>query len=730
MTPSSRHRLRLGHHAAWSLFAAAVATFAQAQTTPPPAPVRTVTDTYFGVPVPDPYRYLEDMKNPETVAWIKAQADFTRATLDRIPGRAALLKRIAELGDAVPARVSSVQVNNGHYYYLKRLAKENIPKLYVRAGLAGKERLLVDPEAVKDARGRHFAIDYFAPSPDNRYVAYGISPGGSAESVLHVLEVAAAKETGEAIDRAQFGPPSWTDDNRLLYNRLPKLAPDAPRSDKFLRSSVYVHAIGTDPERDRAILGPGIAPGIAFDPLSTPIVFTAPGSAHVIGIVGNGNQREVALYAAPVASLAQGVPAWRRLAGLDDEVTDAALIGGTLYLLTHKNTPHFKIVRLDLANPDLATASVVVPESDAVITGIAAGKDALYARRMVAGVSDLVRVEHAPGATPAGVKLPFAGDIDALVADPRQPGALFNTGTWTRFGGYYVYDPGTGVVVDTKLQPQGRYDNPGDLVSTEVKVKSHDGTLVPLSIVHRKGIKLDGRNPAILYGYGAYGISQTPSFRPQYLAWFERGGVFAVAHVRGGGENGEEWYKGGFQQTKPNTWRDAIACAEWLVANGYTSPARLAIQGGSQGGIFVGRAITERPDLFGAAIDEVPVSDAVRSSFEANGELDKTEMGTTETEGGFRALLAMSPYHHIRDGMKYPAVLVTTGINDPRVDAWQAAKMAARLRAATTSGKPVLLRVDFDAGHGFGSTKKQRDEELADTLAFLLWQFGVKGYVP
>ena len=242
-----------------------------AQTPPPAAPVRTVTDTHFGVAVPDPYRYLEDMKNPEVVAWMKAQADFTRATLDRIPGRAALLKRIGELGDAVPARVSSVQVNNGHYYYLKRLATENIPKLYVRAGLAGKERLLVDPEAVKGARGAHFAIDYYAPSFDNKYVAYGISPGGSEESVLHVIEVATGKETGEAIDRAQFGPPSWTDDNRLLYNRLPKLAPDAPKSDKYLKSRVYVHAIGSDPERDRAILGPGVAPDIALDPLATPV---------------------------------------------------------------------------------------------------------------------------------------------------------------------------------------------------------------------------------------------------------------------------------------------------------------------------------------------------------------------------------------------------------------------------------------------------------------------------
>ena len=363
-----------------------------------------------------------------------------------------------------------------------------------------------------------------------------------------MIEVATGKETGEAIDRAQFGPPSWTEDNLLLYNRLAKLAPDAPRADKYLKSRVYVHAVGSDPEGDRAILGPGVTPDVVSDPLATPIVFTAPGAAYAIGIVGNGNQREFAIYAAPVASLAKGVPPWRRVAGLDDEVTDAALIGSTLYVLTHRNAPHFKVLRVDLANPDLATAQVVVPESSAVITGIAAGKDALYVRRMSAGVSDLLRVEHTPGASPVSVKLPFAGDIDALATDPRQPGVVFNTGTWTRFGGYYAYDAATGGVVDTKLQPQGRYDNPGDLVSTEVKAKSHDGTLVPLSIVHRKGLKLDGTAPTILYGYGAYGISQTPFFRPQYLAWFERGGVFAVAHVRGGGENGEDWYKGGYQR--------------------------------------------------------------------------------------------------------------------------------------------------------------------------------------
>jgi prolyl oligopeptidase len=697
---------------------------------PPAAPIRDVTDTYFGVAVPDPYRYLEDMKNAEVAAWMKAQADYTRAELDRIPGRAALVRRITELGDAVPSRVSNVQTSNGYYYYLKRLANQDIPKLYVRAGLAAKDRLLVDPEKVKSIAGEHYAIDYYSPSFDNRYVAVGISPGGSEDSVLHVVEVATGKEIGKPIDRAQFGPPSWTDDNRLLYNRLQKLAADASKSEKFLKSRVHVHAVGADPEEDRAILGPAVSPSVTLDPLATPFVFTAPGSPYLIGGVANGNQREFDLFVAPLASLRDGVPAWRRLVTRDDDVTDVALIGGTIYLLTHKNAPHSKVLRVDLAKPDVASAPVVVPESDAVITGITAGSDAMYARRMTGGISDLLRLDHAEGAKPALVKLPFDGDIDALAADTRVPGVVFDAGTWTRFGGYYRYDPKIAKVVDTRLQPQGRFDNPPDLVSTEVKVASHDGTLVPMSIVHRRGLKLDGTNPTILYGYGAYGISQTPYYRPQFLAWFERGGVFAVAHVRGGGENGEEWYKGGFQETKPNTWRDAIACAEWLIAKRYTSPAKLAIEGGSQGGIFVGRSITERPELFGAAIDEVPVSDAMRASFESNGELDKTEMGTTDTEAGFRALLAMSPYHHIKDGVKYPAVMVTTGINDPRVDAWQAAKMAARLQAATASDKPVLLRIDFDAGHGYGSTKKQRNEELADKFAFLFSQFGVKGFAP
>ena len=276
----------------------------------------------------------------------------------------------------------------------------------------------------------------------------------------------------------------------------------------------------------------------------------------------------------------------------------------------------------------------------------------------------------------------------------------------------------------------GRFDAPDDLTSVEVEARSYDGTMIPLSIVYKQGTRLDGTNPTLLWGYGAYGFSQDPSYDPLLLAWIGHGGVFAVAHVRGGGEFGYEWYQAGYKLTKPNTWKDFIACAEYLVENKYTSPQRLAGIGGSAGGILIGRAITERPDLFGAAIAVVGCMDLLRMETTPNGVQNIPEFGTVKTKDGFKALYEMSSYDHVKDGTKYPAVMLMTGINDPRVEPWQSAKMAARLQAATTSGKPVLLRVDYEAGHGVGSTKKQTEEQLADRWTFLLWQFGLPEFQP
>jgi prolyl oligopeptidase len=713
---------------AWALCAAS--TLALAQTLPPVAPVKDVTDTYFGVTVRDPYRWMENLKDPQVEAWMRAQSAYTRAVLDRIPQRDKLVDDITRYGDAASARVTTVQVSGDHVYYLKRNADENIAKLYVRQGLTGTERMLVDPDKLPTAAGTHNAIDYYAPSRDNRYVAFGVSSGGSEESVLHVLDLNSGKETGDVIDRANSASPNFLADGRLLYNRLQKLAPGAPATDKYLNQHVYLHTLGTDPDKDLVILGTGTSPRLTVDPAEFIMAANPIGSEYLLVVLANGVQNEQRIYVAPLASLGSPDILWTRVAETADDVTGADVSGSTIYLLSHHNASHFKILKLSLADPDIGRAEEVVPAGEAVITGLAAARDALYFRDMNGGISELKRLAYLPKARAVKLPLPFQGDIDALATDPRVPGVLFEGGSWVNFGGTYAYNPSSGKVTDTGLQPQGRYDNPADLASREVKVKAADGTLIPLSIVYRKGLRLDGTNPTILYGYGAYGISMTPFFRPQYLAWFNRGGVFAVAHVRGGGEYGEDWHKAGYKATKSNTWNDAIACGEWLVANKYTSPARMAIEGGSAGGIFVGRAITARPDLFAAALDEVPSSDTLREETSANGIPNIPEFGTVKDPEGFKALLEMSPYSNVKDGTPYPAVMIESGYNDPRVDAWEAGKMAARLQAATSSGKPILLRIDFDAGHGFGSTKKQRYEEMADNYAFLFWQFGVKGFQP
>jgi prolyl oligopeptidase len=307
---------------------------------------------------------------------------------------------------------------------------------------------------------------------------------------------------------------------------------------------------------------------------------------------------------------------------------------------------------------------------------------------------------------------------------------LIGMSSWTKAYRVYSYDSKTKQLTDTKLRPPGPYDNPTGIESEEVKARATDGTLIPLSIIHQRGLKLDGSHPTLLIGYGAYGITLDPGFNVDALAWLERGGVMAIAHVRGGGEYGEDWHKAGMKLTKPNTWRDFIACAEYLIEKKYTSPTRLAGQGTSAGGITIGRAITERPDLFTAAISEVGVSNTLRAEFGPGGPPNIPEFGTVKEPEGFKALYEMDAYQHVKDGTRNPAVLVTTGMNDPRVEPWEPAKMAARLQAATTSSKPVLLRVEYEAGHGIGSTKAQFQELLTDEYAFLFWQLGLPAFQP
>ena len=700
-----------------------------APATPPPAPVRPVTDEYFGVKVTDPYRYMENLKDPEVAAWFKAQSDYTRSVLDHIPGRAALLARIKTLDESAPARVTDLRrLPGGRYFYQKRLASEDLAKLYVRDGLDGEEKPLVDPMKFATAGGPHVAISYYNPSLDGHFVGVGVSPAGSEDAVLHVIDVQSGRETGDVIDRAQFGNPSWLPDGHsFVYNRLQKLTAQSAPTDRYLKSRTYLHVLGTDPDKDTLVFGEGL-PAIKIDPADIPFMVVAPGTSYALGIIAHGVRREITVYAAPVASLSSSTIPWKLVCDVEDDITGFDVHGDDLYLQSHKDASRFKVLHTVLAAPDVSRADVVVPAGQPVIQNFAAAQDALYVQELDGGVGRLVRLPY--GGQPQPVTLPFEGTVSLSATDQRLPGTLVEMTSWTKANKIYAYDPQSKQITDTRLQPVGPYDEPQDLESVEVKAKSYDGTLIPLSIVYRKGLKLDGSNPTLLEGYGAYGITIDPFYDPRYLAWYERGGIFAVAHVRGGGEYGEDWHLAGKQLTKPNTWKDFIACAEYLIDQKYTSTKRLAIEGGSAGGITIGRSITERPDLFAVAIDAVPMSDAIRVETTPNGPPNIPEFGSVKTNDGFKGLYEMSAYHHVKNGTPYPAVMVTTGFNDPRVISWEPGKMAARLQAATSSGKPVLLRVDYEAGHGFGSTKTQREEEMADMMSFALWQFGDPGFQP
>ena len=725
-------RLRPLAFAAAATFAASC--FAQ-DGGPLPAPSKSVTETFFGTAVEDPYRNFENKDDPAVAAWMKAQSDRAHTTLEKIPGRAALLQNLVKYDAAVTERVSQVvRLPNDRWFLERRSASANQFKLFVRDGLAGSDKLLVDPEALEKSTGKPHAINWLAPSGDGKRVAYGLSTQGSEEAVLHLVDVGSGGEIGAPISRANYGGVDWARDGKtFVFTRLQELKPGLAQIEKYQNSQVWLLKAGQPEAKARVVFGNAIA-GLNITPVESPSVSLAYDGHYAFGIVFNGTQRELSLFVSPQKALLAGRPAWKQILNANDEVTGLAYHGDVLYMVSHKGAARSQVLALDLNKPDIGAARVVVPVSERVVANIAAASDGLYIETRDGNVKKLYKQAYA-GGDAREVKLPIEGSFQivdgesgAPAADPRLPGVVIHLQGWTRAPQIYVATDGS--VKNTGLQPQGPYDAPADIVTTEVKVKAGDGAMVPMSIIHRKGLLLDGNNPTLLYGYAAYGVTEEPFFSLGRLAWLDAGGVFVVANPRGSSVYGEEWYRGGYQATKPNTWNDFIACAEYLVTQKYTRPARLGILGGSAGGILVGRAMTTRPDLFAAVVDAVGANDMLRAESTPNGVPNVPEFGSVKTEPGFRSLLAMSTYANIKPGAAYPAVLFMHGVNDPRVEVWNTTKTAARLMAATSSGKPVLMRLDYDAGHGIGNTKKQQLEERADMFSFLLWQMGVPGFQP
>jgi prolyl oligopeptidase len=694
---------------------------------PPIARVEPVTETFFGQSVTDLYRWMENPEDKDWDPFIKGQAAYARRVLDAIPGREALLRRVQELSGGVEI-VQSLQVADSFVFIEKRPAGAGNFQLYVRQGATGKERLLIDPDARKQGEVA-YAMNYWLASPDGLHVLYGISASGSEQATIEIIETATGRVLPDRIDRVQYASPSWLEDGSgFFFNRL--AAGAKPGGPDFYKDSVcWLHRLGTDASKDVKVLSRGQFADVAVRDIDFPTVVVQPGSAYVIGLLVAGVQRELTLFVNTLAAARRGEGGWKPVCNADDKVTGFTFRGSDIWLLTERGAPRGRVVYVKAGVPAFAGAREVVPQGKAVVRALDAARDAIYVQDLDGGIGRLRKFSgNGGGGAVSGVKLPFDGTLSFVFTDPRRDGAIAALESWVRPKEIVKVLP-SGSTTSTDWAAKPAVDVSA-FTSEQVYATAKDGTRIPVSLIYKKGLARDGSAPTMIDAYGSYAISSDPYFAPRSIAWLERGGVWAIAHVRGGGEYGREWHEAGRLLTKPNTWRDLIAAAEMLIAQRWTSPARLSIRGGAAGGITVGRALTERPDLFSAVISQVGISNPLRFEFSQNGPPNIPEFGSVQTESGFKGLYEMDATIHVRNGEAYPAVLLTTGLTDPRVDPWEAAKMAARLQAASSSGKPVLLRVEFQAGHGLGSTRAQRDLEVTDVYAFALWQAGVAGYQP
>jgi prolyl oligopeptidase len=705
------------------LAAFAIAASAQAQMPANIAP-KPAVDDYFGTKITDPYRNIENLEDPEVKTWMKAQSEYARKTLDAIPGRQGLIDKMKDFDSRKATRIGALDITeNDRYFYFKIRPEDQQAKLYYRDGYRGEEILLFDPENYE--KGKVYTINGFSPSEDGSKVAFAIAEKGAELGSILIMEVKGKKIYPEKLERAN-GAGGWLpDDNSFTYT--PYNTADIKAMEARQNTQAFAHKVGTAQSEDKPVFSAKVNPELGIKPEEYPGVGYDKDAGILYGVLRTVN-RYLKLYYAPAAELNKPQIAWKPMFSPEQEVTNLASDEKYIYFVTSKNTPRQKLMRMPVNAIDTDKAETLVPESaEEAFGGMTITKDGLYFTRTKNGVQSMLYFIPKGTKTVEKIQLPQATGTIGLQSKDIKSSDLWVTLTgWTLDAKRYRYD--TKKFTPEPLSSEAQYPEYADLVVEELMIPSHDGVMIPLSLIYKKGLQKNGNNPVMMNGYGAYAISRNPGFSPNNLLWTLQGGVYAVMHVRGGGELGEAWHKAGQKTTKPNTWKDLIASAEYLVKNKYTAPQKIAINGGSAGGILIGRAMTERPDLFAAAIPQVGCMNAVRMENSPNGPVNAPEFGTVQKEDECKALIEMDAYLHLKEGVSYPATLVTAGFNDPRVIAWQPAKFAARLLAGNKSDKPVLFFTDYDAGHGMGNSKQKAFETLADVLSFGLWQTGATGF--
>jgi prolyl oligopeptidase len=694
--------------------AAAVAGPVAAAPAYPQTPRKPVVDTYQNVEVTDDYRWLEDGADPAVREWSLAQLKVARAYLDPLPQLAALKRKLGALYRSAPHRYYGFHQAQGALFAMKNQPPRDQPVLVMmkNAGDAANERVVFDP----NGRDNRLSIDFYAPSVDGRYVALALSEKGSEDGSAHVIDTRTGKELPDVVPRVQYptggGSIAWDENSTgFFYTRYPQ-GNERPPEDANFYQQVYFHKMGTPSSEDTFVLGKDF-PRIAETMLST----TRDGR-FLMATVANGDGGEYAYYVRNPSGR------WTKVADHADKIRSFELgPDGRIYGLSLKDAPRGKVISIAMDPPELGKAITLVPQGEGVIESFEVTPSRLYVGYMVGGPSE-VRMFDLKGA-PVGT-LP-AEPISSTMVGKRLEGdeVLIGSQSYLKPFAWYRYSSRDGNLVKVAELAGAHKVNFDDAEVVREMATSKDGTKVPVNIIMRKGTKRDGNNPVMLYGYGGYGVNERPGFSMRNRVWLDAGGIVAVVNLRGGGEFGEEWHLAGNLLKKQNTFDDMIGAARHLIDRGYTRASRLGAMGGSNGGLLMGAILTQRPDLFRAIVCHVGVLDMLRVESTPNGMFNTTEYGTVKNPQQFAALYAYSPYHHVKDGTAYPAVYLGTGENDGRVDPFHSRKMAARLQAANPNGRPVLLRIEMNAGHGFGTALSTRIEQDADWMAFLMNELGM-----